>query len=327
MSIHRHFRAAALLGAAIFSQAAFSQAFPNKPVNVVVPFPAGGALDFVARYMTKEMTTTLKQTMPIENVVGVAGALGTMKMLNAPADGYTLMTSDMNALILAPVTNVNAKYKSEDFKTVAMIGEADIMLIVRKDLEANSLSDLIALAKKNVDKPLSYCSSGIGSQFHLIHEKFNAAAGIKSLHVPYNGFPQCITNLVGQQIDFAFLPVAGPFPGFIDKAQMKMIAITAKKPSPRFPNAPLITASNGFQDFSFKAWAGLHVSAKTPDDIVLALNKSALAALETDYVKGNIAASGSVRFDLWTPKQAHDYYLNEVATYRAIAKSINLTPQ
>ena len=327
-SSFKHIVKAAAIGAAILaSQASFAQAYPSKPVNMIVPFPAGGALDFVARYMTKEMTTTLKQTMPIENVVGVAGALGTMKMLNATADGYTMMTSDMNALILAPVTNVNAKYKSEDFKTVAMIGEADIMLVARKDLTANTLSEFIALAKKSTDKPLSYCTSGIGSQFHLISEKFNAVAGIKSLHVPYNGFPPCITSLVGQQIDFAFVPVAGPFPGFIDKSQMKLIAITSKKPSPRFPQAPLMTSMNGFQDFNFKAWAGLHVSAKTPDDIVAALNKSALTALETEYVKGNIAASGSVRFDLWSPKQAHDYYLSEVATYRAIAKSINLTAQ
>ncbi len=327
MSTRRLSIATVLLAGLFVAHNALAQAYPSKPINMIVPFPAGGALDFVARYMTKEMTTTLKQTMPVENVVGVAGALGTMKMLNAPADGYTMMTSDMNSLILAPVTNVNAKYKSEDFKTVAMVGEADIMLVVRKDLEANSLNEFIALAKKNADKPLSYCTSGIGSQFHLISEKFNAVAGIKSLHVPYNGFPPCITSLVGQQIDYAFVPVAGPFPGFIDKAQMKLIAVTSKKPSPRFPKAPLVTANAGFQDFNFKAWAGLHVSAKTPDDIVLALNKSALAALETDYVKGNISASGSVQFDLWSPKQAHDYYLNEVAVYRAIAKSINLTPQ
>jgi tripartite-type tricarboxylate transporter receptor subunit TctC len=327
MSTHRLLRAAAYLSAALFCQATFSQVFPNKSINVVVPYPAGGASDFVARYMTKEMTATLKQTMLVDNVPGVAGALGTMKVLNAPADGYSMLLTSMNELILTPLVNVNAKYKSEDFKTVAMIGEADIMLVVRKDLEANTVSELITLAKKNTDKPLSYCTSGIGSQFHLIGEKFNAVAGIKTLHAPYAGFPPCVTNLIGQQIDFAFLPVAGPFPGFVDKGQLKILGVTSAKPANHFPKAPLLKSTTGLQDFVFKAWAGLHVSSKTPDDIVLALNKSALAALETEYVKGNIAASGSVRFDLWTPKQAHDYYLNEVATYRAIAKSINLTPQ
>ena len=327
MLINRLLKSVMLVCGVTLSGAAFSQAYPAKAINVVVPFPAGGALDAVARYMTKEMTTTLKQPMLVDNVPGVGGALGTMKALNAPADGYTMLTTDMNALILTPLVNANAKYKAEDFKTVAMVGEADVMLVTRKDLGVNTVEEFVALAKKNADKPLSYCTAGIGSQFHLISEKFSATADIKSLHAPYNGFPQCITNLVGQQIDFAFVPVAGPFPGFVEKGQMKMIAVTAAKPSPRFPAAPLLKNVKGYQDFVFTAWAGLHVSNKVSDEIVAELNKSALAALETDYVKGQISATGSVRFDLWSPKQAHEYYLRQVATYRAIAKSINLQQQ
>jgi tripartite-type tricarboxylate transporter receptor subunit TctC len=327
MSFKPLFKALAFGAVMLTTQASWSQTFPTKPVNVIVPYAAGGAADFVARYMTKEMTVTLKQPMLVDNVVGVAGALGAMKALNAPADGHTMLLSGMNELILTPLVNVNAKYKAEDFKTVAMIGQADIMLVVRKDLNVTTVAELIALAKKNADKPLSYCTSGIGSQFHLINEKFNAIAGTKTLHVPYNGFPQCITDLIGQVVDFSFVPVAGPFPGFVEKGNMKMLAITGTKPSPKFPNAPLIKNINGFQDFVFMAWAGLHVSSKVPDDIVDALNKSAVAALDTSYVKGQIAASGSERFDLWTSKQAHEYYLREITQYRAIAKTINLQPQ
>lgn len=327
MSINRLLQAAALASSVMFGSAALAQAFPSKPINVVVPFPAGGAADFVARYMTKEMTVTLKQPMLVENVVGVAGALGTMKALNAPADGYTMYLGDPNALILTPIVNVNAKYKAEDFKTVAMIGEADIMLVVRKDLGVNTIDEFVALAKKSNDKPLSYCSSGIGSQYHLISEKFNATAGTKTLHVPYNGFPQCIQNLMGQQIDFAFLPIAGPFPGFVEQGGIKIIAVTGAKPHAKFPKAPLFKNARGYQDFVFSAWAGLFVSNKVSDDVLATLSKSALAALETDYVKGQISSTGSTRFDLWSPKQAQEYYLREVANYRAIAKSIDLKPQ
>jgi tripartite-type tricarboxylate transporter receptor subunit TctC len=233
----------------------------------------------------------------------------------------------MNELILTPIVNVNAKYKAEDFKTVAMIGQADIMLVVRKELNVASVAELIELAKKNTDKPLAYCTSGIGSQYHLIVEKFNAVAGTKTLHVPYNGFPQCITDLIGQNVDFAFVPVAGPFPGFVEKGNMKIIAVTSAKPSAKFPSAPLFKNINGFQDFVFMAWAGLHVSNKVPDDIVDTLNKSAVAAMETSFVKSQIAASGSERFDLMTAKQAHEHYLREVTLYRAIAKTIDLKPQ
>lgn len=327
MSFNRIFKAVTLGAVMLTAQASWSQSFPTKPVSVVVPYAAGGAADFVARYMTKEMTNTLKQPMLVDNVVGVAGALGAMKALNAPADGYTMMLSGMNELILTPIVNVNAKYKAEDFKAVAMIGQADIMLVVRKDLAVTTAAEFIELAKKSTDKPLSYCTSGIGSQFHLINEKFNAVAGTKTLHVPYNGFPQCITDLIGQNVDFSFVPVAGPFPGFVEKGNMKILAITGSKANAKFPNAPLIKNIKGFQDFVFMAWAGLHVSSKVPDDIVDVLNKSAVAALETSYVKGQIAASGSERFDLMTAKQAHEHYMREVALYRAIAKTIDLKPQ
>ena len=327
MPVKRLLKAAAIGALMLSVQSSWAQTFPTKTISMIVPYPAGGASDFVARYMTKEMTTTLKQPMIVENVPGVGGALGTMKGLNAPADGHTLILTSLNELILTPLVNVNAKYKSEDVKTVAMIGKADIMLVVRKDLNVSTLAEFIDLAKKNADKPLSFCSSGIGSQFHLIGEKFNAVAGVKSLHVPYTGFPQCITDIVGQVVDFAFVPIAGPFPGFVEKGTMKLIAVSASKPTPKFPNAALIKNTKGMQDFVFEAWAGIHVSNKVPDDVVDILNKSAVAALETSYVKGQIAASGSERFDIWTAKQAHEYYLREVNTLRAIAKSIDLKPQ
>ena len=327
MSVKRFFKAATIGAIMLSGQASWAQAFPSKPITMIVPYPAGGSSDFVSRYMTKEMTTTLKQPMIIENVPGVGGALGTMKGLNAPADGHTLILSSLNELILTPLVNVNAKYKSEDFKTVAMIGKADIMLVVRKDLNVSTLAEFIDLAKKSASKPLSYCSSGIGSQFHLIGEKLNVAAGIKSLHVPYTGFPQCITDIVGQSVDFAFVPIAGPFPGFVEKGTMKIVAVAGSKPTAKFPNAALIKNTKGLEDFVFEAWAGIHVSNKVSDEVVEILNKSAVAALETSYVKGQIAASGSERFDIWNAKQAHEYYLREVNMLRAIAKSIDLKPQ
>lgn len=327
MSVKCFFKAAAIGAIVLSAQAAWAQSFPTKPITVIVPYPAGGAADFVARYMTKEMTTTLKQPMIIDNVPGVGGSLGTMKGLNASADGHTIMLSGNNELILTPLVNANAKYKSEDFKTVAMIGKSDIMLVVRKDLNVSTLAEFVDLAKKSAGKPLSFCSSGIGSQFHLIGEKFNALAGTKSLHVPYSGFPQCITDIVGQVIDFAFVPIAGPFPGFVEKGTMKLIAVSAPKPTPKFPNAALIKNTKGMEDFVFEAWAGIHVSNKVSDEVVDILNKSATAALETSYVKGQIAASGGERFDIWTAKQAHEYYLREMNMLRAIAKSIDLKPQ
>lgn len=312
---------------AMGSLSAFAQAFPSKAINVVVPFPAGGAADFSARFMTKEMTITLKQPMLVDNVTGVAGALGVMKGLNATPDGHTLILSDVNSLILAPIANVNAKYKSEEVKTVAMIGAADIMLAVRKDLPVSTLEEFIALAKKSTDKPLSYCSSGLGSQFHLMTEKLNQLAGLKTLHVPYNALPPCIQNMMGNIVDYAFLPIAGPFPGFVKAGNLKIIAIAGTKPHPIFSKEPLFKSQKGFESFVFNAWAALHVSPKVSDEAVAVLNKSATDALLTEYVKTTIAASGSTPFETMNPAESHAFYLREVAKYQAIAKSIDLKPQ
>jgi tripartite-type tricarboxylate transporter receptor subunit TctC len=311
----------------LISHAALAQSFPTKPINIVVPYPAGGASDFSARLMSKEMTVTLKQPILIDNVAGVGGALGVAKTLNAVPDGHTMVLSGVTELVLTPLANSNAKYKPEELKTVAMMGQAALMLVVRKDLGVSTIDEFVALGKRSAAKPLSYCSTGIGSQFHLVAEKFNITMGMPSLHLPYSGFPQCITNLVGQIVDYAFLPIAGPFPGFVDDGRFKLIAVTSNVPHSRFNKAPMVKSTKGLETFVFSTWAGFHVSNKVPDDVIAILNKSAMAAMETSEIKAQFATSGSQMFAPMSPSEAHAFYLREVAQYQAIAKSINLQQQ
>lgn len=313
--------------AAVFSPSLLAQSYPSKPINVVVPYPAGGAADYSARVLTKDMTLTLKQPMLIDNVPGAAGALGTLKIINAPADGYNILVSSPIELILSPLAISAAKYKPEDLRTVAILGKTEMILLTRKDLGVNTLEELVALAKSRTDKPLSYCTPGIGSLYHLMGEKFNMIAGTKNLHAPYTGLPQCVTNVVGGQIDFTFVPITGPFPGFVDNGSVKAIAVAATSPSPRFPKVPLAKASKGFEDFSFSIWQAIHVNNKTPNDIVLTLNKSAYATLLNPEVKKNFEAAGATLFDTMSVAEAGAFYAKEIATYQAIAKSINLQQQ
>jgi tripartite-type tricarboxylate transporter receptor subunit TctC len=319
--------AALTANAAAFSSSLLAQSYPSKPINVVVPYPAGGAADYSARVITKEMINTLKQPMIIDNVPGAAGALGTLKVLNAPADGYNILVSSPIELILSPLAISAAKYKPDDLRTAAILGKTETILLTRKDLGVNTLEELVALAKSRADKPLSYCTPGIGSLYHLMGEKFNIITGTKNLHAPYTGLPQCVTNVVGGQIDFTFVPIAGPFPGFIDNGSMKAIAVAANSASPRFPKVPLAKATKGFEDFSFSIWQAIHVSAKTPDGVVLALNKSAYAALATPEVKKTFEATGATLFDAMSLAEANAFYVKEAAFYQSIAKSINLQQQ
>ena len=125
------------------------------------------------------------------------------------------------------------------------------MIVVRKGLAANDLGELVALMKASADKPLTYCSPGNGSLYHLIGERLNATAGVKSVHVPYSGFAQCMTDLVGGNVDFAFLPLAGPFPGAVDAGGIRAVAMLSNAPSARFPKVPVASATKGFDGFAF----------------------------------------------------------------------------
>lgn len=315
------------LACGMFAGAALAQTFPSKPISMVVAWPAGGGSDFLARVMSKEMSVSLGQSIVVENQPGAGGSLGTSKALRAPADGYTVLLTSPLDTILAPLTFTSATYKAEDLKTIAIAGRTDLMLVTRKDLPAANLAELVALMKTKSDKPLSFCTPGNGSLYHLVGERLNALAGVKSLHVPYSGFPQCINDILGGQVDFSFLPVGGPFPGFVDNGGINAIAVLSDKPSSRFPKLPLASDTKGFESLTFSVWNGLHVSAKVPDVVAEVLNKSAYAALNKPDVRKALEQAGAVVSAPMSLQQAQAAYTKEIQVYEGIAKSVGLSKQ
>ncbi len=303
-----------------------AQSFPSKPINMIVAFPAGGASDFVARVMTKEMSVNLNQTIVVENVVGVAGSLGVLKAANAVPDGYTLLTGSPLELILTPLGIAAAKNKPEDVRMIAVAGRSDMMLAVRKDFPAATTEQFLAALKADA-KGLSYGSTGIGSLYHLMGAKMIQTAGAKGLHVPFNGLAPVLQALGGGQLDFAFLPIAGPVPGFVESGNVKPISVASNQASPRFPKLPLMTAVRGFEDFTFSIWAGIQTSAKVPDAAVAVLHKSAYAALANPDVKKQLEGSGTFPLAPMSVAELNAFFAKETAMYRAIAKSIDLQAQ
>ena len=310
----------------IAAHTAMAQAFPSKPINMVVAFPAGGASDFVARVVTKEMSINLHQPIIVENVVGVAGSLGVLKVANSTPDGYTLITGSPLELILTPLGIAAAKNKPEDVRMIAVAGRSDMLLAVRKDFPAATTEQFLAALKAD-SKGLSYGSTGIGSLYHLMGAKMIQTAGAKGLHVPFNGLAPVLQALGGGQLDFAFLPIAGPVPGFVESGNVKPIAVASSQSSPRFPNLPLMKASRGFEDFMFSIWAGLQTGAKVPDAAVAVLHKSAYAALANPDVKKQLEGSGTFPLAPMSIAELNAFFAKETAMYRAIAKSINLEAQ
>ena len=187
MRTHRFLKAVLTAVAAFSLSSVLAQNYPNKTINLIVPYPAGGPSDFFARKVQPDAQAKLGQTMIIENVGGAGGSIGLSKVLSAPADGYTLALASPMELVLAPLAIQGVKYKPEDFKMVAQFATTNTILAVRNSLGVKTLDELLALARKNPGNPLSYGSVGPGSLYHLIGEKFTQLNKINTLHVPYKG--------------------------------------------------------------------------------------------------------------------------------------------
>ncbi|MFN9766271.1 MAG: tripartite tricarboxylate transporter substrate-binding protein [Pseudomonadota bacterium] len=190
-----------LLGA----QAALAQTYPVKPVNLMVPYPAGGPSDAIARIFNTQLGKELGQQVLVENLGGVSGALAAQKVLAAPADGYYIFQGSPNEVILSPLANSAVKLKAEDFRLVHPVADAVMVFVTRKDLPVSSVDELIALARKSADKPLTYGSVGIGSLYHLILEQAQAQTRVQLNHGPYKGNAPLLQDIAGGQVDFAVL--------------------------------------------------------------------------------------------------------------------------
>jgi tripartite-type tricarboxylate transporter receptor subunit TctC len=303
------------------------QTYPNKMITMIVPWPAGGATDAAGRLIANELKNSLGQNVIVENPAGAGGSLGTVKALNARADGYTLLMSSQQDVVLAPLSYKSATFKAEDARTVAMVGHTSVMIVVRKDLPANNLAELVALMKAQSSKPLSYCTPGLGTIYPLIVERMNAMVQTKNLQVPYPGFGQCLNDIAGSVVDFAVVPIAGPFPGYVDNGSVRALAVLSDKPNTRLPKVPLAGATAGFEGLTFSLWSAVHVNAKVPDAIVDQLNKAVVAALAKPEVRKTLEATGATIFEPMTPQQAQAYYLKDVQLLESLAKLVGVTKQ
>jgi tripartite-type tricarboxylate transporter receptor subunit TctC len=324
---HKALRVAySLLASLALAGSVAAQTFPVKPVSMVVAFPPGGGSDVLGRAVGKGMAEVFGQPVIVENVVGVGGALGVLKVANAQPDGYTLLAGSPLELIYTPLGVAAAKNKPEDVRLAALVGYTPIAIAVRKDLPVNTLEEFVALAKKS-DKPLSFGSSGVGSLYHLMAEKALQSSGAKGLHAPYNGIAPYLKDLMGGVLDFAVVPLIGPVLGAIDGGQIKVLALASSQPLARLPRLPLASATKGFEDYQFSIWIGIQASAKTPDAQVAAVHKAAYTALGNPDIRKTIETAGSTVAEPMSLSQLDTFYKNEIAKGAAIAKSIKLEPQ
>jgi tripartite-type tricarboxylate transporter receptor subunit TctC len=220
-------QALTLLGSSplLAQPALHAQTVASGVVSMVVPYPAGGQADAVARVVQAEFQRAMGQTVIVENAPGGSGSIDVSKMLSAAPDGRTLLVGTPLELMQAPLGLAAVKHKPEQFRMLRPIAGTALMLLVRPDLPVANVAELVALAKKSAAKEMTYCSSGKGSIFHLVAKRFAIDTGVKLLQAPYRGGAQMLPALAGGEIDMGFIPLGGPVIGMIKAGRLKPLAL------------------------------------------------------------------------------------------------------
>jgi tripartite-type tricarboxylate transporter receptor subunit TctC len=318
---------ALLAGLLLVTGGALAQTFPAKPVNLMVPYPAGGPSDALARIFNVPLGKELGQQVIVENLGGVSGALAAQKVLSAPADGYYLFQGTANEVILSPLANAAVKLTTESFRLVHPVADMVMVFVVRKDLPVNSVDELIALARKSGDQPLTYGSVGIGSLYHFILEDVQQRKGIKLVHVPYKGNAPLLQDLGGGQVDFAVLVYSAGMGALADQGRLKVIGQLGAQRSELLKSVPTASEGKELKNFSYKIWSGFMVRKDTPEDVVQRLHKAIGATLQDPAVRKQLADQTQVPSAPISLAESTKYFEAETARYRGLAKSINLQPQ
>jgi tripartite-type tricarboxylate transporter receptor subunit TctC len=285
-----HLRAGIAVVASLMaaSMAFAADPYPTRPIKMIVGFAPGGGTDLTARPIALKMSELMGQQVIVENRPGAAGNIATEQVARAAPDGYTILMGTIAALAINPSLYGNLKFDPEtDFAPVIQCVDATNVLALHSSVPANSVQELIALAKQ---KSLSAGSSGIGATGHLSIELFNLMAGVKLVHVPYKGGGPAMTDLVGGQVQLVFATTASAIPQ-IKAGRIKGIAVTTAKRSSLMPDLPTISEA-GLAGFDANNWYGIVVPAKTPRAIIDQLNAEVTKILHMEDVKANLHNQG-----------------------------------
>jgi tripartite-type tricarboxylate transporter receptor subunit TctC len=277
--------ALAALGAAVTTPAA-TQPYPNRPVKIIVPTPAGGPVDVMARILANALPAFLGQNVIVENRAGAGNTLGSKVAAAADPDGYTLLVSAASGLIMSPMVYKSAGYDENSFAPIALIAETPQVLVAHPATPFNSVASLVAYAKANPGK-LNYSTGGAGTLPHLTAELFKQLSGTDIVHVPYKGGGPALTDVVAGQIPMTF-DTAGTSLQFIRDGRLKALAVSNPTRLPELPDVPTMPEL-GYGAINSGAWVALLAPLGTPPAIVARLNQAANDALNSPAMKEPLA--------------------------------------
>jgi tripartite-type tricarboxylate transporter receptor subunit TctC len=298
--------------------------YPEKPVRMIVPAAPGGGADFVARAIASSLGVNLGQPVIIENRAGASGTIGAELTAKAAPDGYTLLMAQSTSVTIAPHIYKKLNYDTlTDFAPVTLAALAPNILVVHPSVPANSVKELIALARA---KPgaLNFGSSGSGAPSHLAGEIFNSMAGVDMVHVPYKGAGLAVTALLGGTIQVMFAPMVAVMTQ-VKANRLRALGVTSTKPSQTAPDLPTI-ADSGLTGYEISSWFGIFAPARTPQAIVERLFQETAKVLKQAEIKERFAQEGAEPVGN-TPKEFNAYVRAEYVKYAKVVKDTGVTPE
>jgi tripartite-type tricarboxylate transporter receptor subunit TctC len=304
----------------LLASAAHAEDWPTRPLTMINPFAAGGPNDVVARLFAQRMGEILGQSIVIENIGGAGGMSGADRVAKAPPDGYTFLQGTVGTQAQNQTLFKNPVYNSTtDFAPVALVVEAPLVLVARKDLPVNGMKEFVAYAKANKEK-MQYASAGTGSAIHLGCALVNMVAGLDVVHVPYRGANPAMQDLMSGRVDYLCDIITTAKPQ-IDAGTVKAIAILTKARSPVLPNVPT-AIEQGF-DVEAYTWNAFFLPKGTPEPIVRKLNQATVEAMKSPALRRKLEAAGLILVseDRTTPEYLAKFVQSEIAKWAVPIKA------
>ena len=316
----RYLRALLLAAVALCSGAQASEAYPSRPIRLLMPAAPGGPVDVIGRTVGAGLAEALGQQIVMDNRAGAGGIIGSEILVHAAPDGYTLMFAHSGPLAIESAMHSKLSYNPlKDFAPVSLVAESPYALIVAPSSPAKSVKELVALAKSRPGK-FHFGSGGIGTGLHMAGELLNVAAGIKMVHVPYKGAAPSMTAMMGGEVDTMFNGVSSALP-HVKAGRIRALAVSTAKRSALFPELPTV-AESGLK-YETGGWYGLVAPARTPKTITGKVQASLQKALNMPDMKQRLAAQG-IEGIASTPEQLTKHLRSELDKWTAVVKAAGL---
>lgn len=318
-------RLMALLIASLATGIAGAQPYPSKPVNVILPLQAGSASDVAVRILLERMSQSLGQQFLVENVAAGAGIPGTARAARATPDGYALAALNNSILSIQPAVQPQAVpfEATRDFVPITSIATIPTLLAVNRDVDAKTVRDLVALAKRSPGQ-LNYASGGAGSPQHLATEMFASMAGVKLNHIPYKGATQAATDLASGQVQVMFIAHSLAIP-HLPSGRVRPIAFAGERRSAAFPDLPTV-AESGIAGYDYSSWIALFAPAGTPGPIVSRLREESSRIIGQQETRERLAKSG---LEVWVvaPEELPEIVRRDLARWRKVVADAGIRPE